>query len=157
MAMRGGPGRLITGNPLGGMLRDLNRQTRRTTRRTGTVRPPADVEGGQEPSRPPGVPQPARPSGPVAAVAVTGEDGRAQWAFPVPFGRPPVLSVVPVDPEPEDDERTVTAVVEEVASWYAVVRVWRTRPRRGAGVVEPAGPGVRVHITALEEVDPAAV
>ncbi|MGJ3558813.1 hypothetical protein ACR6C2_07490 [Streptomyces sp. INA 01156] len=51
-------------------------------------------------------------------------------------------------PEPGDDERTVWAALEEVTAWCVVVRVWRSRPRRGAGVAEQAGPGVRVHVVA---------
>jgi hypothetical protein len=43
------------------------------------------------------------------------------------------------------DDRTVLVALEEVTGWYAVVRVWRSRPRRGQGVAEPAGPSVRVH------------
>ncbi|KUJ34987.1 hypothetical protein ADL25_39295 [Streptomyces sp. NRRL F-5122] len=69
---------------------------------------------------------------------------------PTPFATPPVLSALPVDPDPEDDERTVTAAVEEVTTWYAVVRVWRTRPRRGQGVASPAGDVVRVHLVAVD-------
>jgi hypothetical protein len=59
------------------------------------------------------------------------------------------VSAVAVDPDPGDDERTVWAALEEVTSWYVTARVWRSRPRRGSGVAEPAGPGVSVHLTAV--------
>ncbi|MFC8332715.1 hypothetical protein [Streptomyces olivaceus] len=85
----------------------------------------------------------------MTAVVTTGEEGRARWVFPAAFSRPPVLSAVPVDPDPADDGRTVTVAVEEVGTWYATVRVWRTRPLRGSGVVEPAAPGVLVHLVAF--------
>lgn len=146
--MRGGPARLVTGNPLGGMFRELNRQARRPTRRRAGAPQPV-VEGGQEAVRPPVTPAPALLSGPVGVVAETGEDGRARWVFPAPYAAPPVLTVAVVDPDPADEERTVTAAVEEVTARGAVVRVWRTRSRRGAGVAEPAGPGVLVHLGAF--------
>ncbi|MFB7496099.1 hypothetical protein ACFC09_15630 [Streptomyces sp. NPDC056161] len=91
-------------------------------------------------------------AGPVAAVVVTGADGRARWTFPAPLSRTPVIAAAPVDPAPEDQDRTVTVALEKVTSAYVVVRVWQTRPRRGAGVVSPAGEGVYVHLT----VSPAA-
>ena len=148
MAMRGGPARRLTGNPLGGMLRDLDRRTRTTTRRTGT--PAGQGEGRAQPLPPPPPPPPVVRPGPVAAVVVTGEDGRARWTYPRAYAGAPVLTAVAVDPAPDDDERTATVALEEVTSTYAVVRVWKTRPRRGAGVVSPAGDGVRVHVTAYE-------
>lgn len=149
MATRGGAGRLVTGNPLGGILRDLNRQARRPARRMGTAPVRSPAEGPAKLSTESGTAWP-RVACTVATVAVTGEDGRVRVEFATPFARPPALAVVPVDPEPQNDDRTVTAAVEEAGSWYAVVRVWRTRPRRGTGVAEPAGAGVRVHVTAFE-------
>jgi hypothetical protein len=83
-------------------------------------------------------------------VLTTGEDGRARWAFPAPYGAAPAVSVVALDPAPEDDDRTVLVALEEATTWCVVVRVWRTRGRRGAGVAEPAGAGVRVHVTAQD-------
>ncbi|MGJ5693534.1 hypothetical protein ACM6RM_10190, partial [Streptomyces pratensis] len=64
-----------------------------------------------------------------------------------PHLQAPVLTAVAVDPEPGAG-RPVFAVLEEVAPGYAVVRVWRARPRRGQGVVDAAGAGVTVHLTA---------
>ncbi|CAL9538765.1 hypothetical protein [Streptomyces sp. enrichment culture] len=139
MAIRGTPARRVVGNPLAGVLRGLDQRTRVATR--------TRVTGAREetPAPPPSAPPSA---GLAAAVVETGADGRAQWVFPAPFAAAPAVSAVAVDPEPGDDERTVWAVVEEVTSWCLVVRAWRTRPRRGAGVAEPCGPGVRVHVTA---------
>ncbi|WP_413808105.1 hypothetical protein [Streptomyces sp. OE57] len=149
MASRGGPARRLTGNPLGGMLRDLDRRTRSTTRRSRPT-PPAGQpgEGRQAPLPPLPPPPPVLPSGPVAAVVATGEDGRARWTYPAPLAAPPVLAAVAIDPAPEDEDRTVSVALEEVTAAYAVVRVWRTRPRRGTGVSSPVGEGVRVHLTA---------
>ncbi|PSK58001.1 hypothetical protein B0E38_01846 [Streptomyces sp. 111WW2] len=144
MAMRGTPARSLPGNALGGVLRNLD-QRARIAGRTRVSGAPREVDP---------LPDEALPAavegvvGPVGAVLATGEDGRARWAFPAAYGAAPVVMAVAVDPEPGDDERAVFAVLDEVASWYAVVRVWRTRPRRGAGVAEPAGAGVCVHVTA---------
>ena len=151
MAMRGGPTRRMPGNPLGGMLRDLDRRTRTTTRRTGGR--PAAEDGATETRMgprgergPEGPPGPPGPSTMAATVATTGEDSRARFNFPAPYSASPVLTALPVDPEPDDD-RTVTVSLETVTEAYAVVRVWRTRPRRGQGVASPAGPGIVVHFT----------
>lgn len=153
MARRGGPTRLLTGNPLGGMLRDLDRRSRSTTRRSGTSRPaePEQPREGRVTALPPppSLPVASRPRT-AATVVVAGEDGRARWTFPVPFSGPPVLTALPVDPAPEDEERTATVALEEVTPTHAVVRVWRTRARRGSGVASPAGDGVRVHLVAYE-------
>lgn len=146
MALRGGPARRLTGNPLGGMLRDLDRRSRATTRRSRPTGIPEGPEGRQEPSPAPPPLPPARAVGPLAVVVETGEDGRARWAYPVPLAAPPVLTAVAVDPAPGDEDCTVLVALEEVTAGYAVVRVWRTRPRHGSGV--PAGAGVRVHLTA---------
>jgi hypothetical protein len=146
MAMRGVPARRLVGNPLGGVLRNLDQRARIAgrTRVTGAPREqdPGPVEEQPRPA------SGAAPGGLLAAVVETGEDGRALWSFPSAYGRPPVVTAVAVDPEPGDDERTVWAVVEEVGAWYATVRVWRSRPRRGSGVAAPAGAGVRVHVMA---------
>lgn len=40
------------------------------------------------------------------------------------------------------------AALETVTAEYAVVRVWRTRPLRGQGVLDPAEAGLLVHLTA---------
>ncbi|MGO4418081.1 hypothetical protein AB4Z54_04775 [Streptomyces sp. MCAF7] len=151
MALRGGPARRMPGNPLGGMLRDLDRRTRTTTRRTGRrpaedgpTAPGTGPRGERGPTGPPG---PPGASTTAATVTTTGEDGRARWDYPEPYATPPILAALPVDPDPDDD-RTVTAALETVTKAYAVVRVWQTRPRRGQGVAAPVGPGVAVHLTA---------
>lgn len=145
MAMRGTPARRLPGNALGGVLRNLD-QRARIAGRTRTSGAPREVD-------PVSAPEQGAPVGghgrPLGAVVVTAEDGRARWTFPSPYGAPPVVSAVAVDPDPGDGERSVFVAVEEVAAWYVLVRVWRTRARRGTGVAEPAGAGVRVHLTAL--------
>ncbi|WP_159054835.1 hypothetical protein [Streptomyces dysideae] len=82
-------------------------------------------------------------------MLVTEEDGRARLTFPAEFSGP-VLTVLPVGPEPESDGRTMTAAIEEVAAGDAAVRVWRTRPRRGQGVFAPSRSGVVVHVSAVD-------
>ncbi len=156
MALRGGPARRMPGNPLGGMLRDLDRRTRTTTRRASrprsadtlaeaAIEPRTGPRGERGPAGPPG---PPGPSTTTVTVAVTGEDGRARWEFTTPYSQPPVLAALPVDPDPDGD-RSVTVTLEEVTTTYAVVRVWRTRPRCGQGVANAAGPGVAVHLVAF--------
>jgi hypothetical protein len=146
MAMRGTPARRLVGNPLGGVLRSLDQRARIAgrTRTSGAPREQDPVP--QEPTR---TTPSAAPVGPAAAVLETGEDGRATWTFPTTYSGRPAVTAVAVDPEPGDDERTVWATLEEVTAWCVVVRVWRSRPRRGGGVAEPAGPGVSVHLTAV--------
>lgn len=129
MGMRGGPTRRIVGNPLGGILRDVDRRTRSTTRRRGTSTTPPAVEAPEAPPR--------RQSAAAVAVLDTDQDGRVWWAFPCPFAGPPVLSALPAGDGP------LLAVAEEVTGSGAVVRVWTT-----AGV--PAAPGVLVHVRATE-------
>jgi hypothetical protein len=133
----------VVGNPLAGVLGHLDQRARIGGRRRTSGPTEEDT---------PGVPvlsPVAVPGGPVAAVVTTGENGRAVWTFPVAYASPPAVTALAVDPAPGDDERTVWAVLEEVGAWYATVRVWQTRPRRGAGVAAPAGPGVRVHVMAV--------
>jgi hypothetical protein len=137
VALRGGPYRRLPGNPMGSVLRDMDRRARATTRR---ARPTRREKEPQEEAE--------RPALAVAEVVATGEDGRARWRYPQAFPRPPVLAALPVDPAPGQDGGTVLVALEEVTARDAVVRVWRTRPVRGSGVVEPAGPGLRVHLTA---------
>ncbi|MER6367457.1 hypothetical protein ABT255_03590 [Streptomyces mirabilis] len=151
MATRGTPARRLVGNPLGGVLRNLDQRARIAgrTRTSGAPREQDSVP--QEPTRT----TPWAAGGPVAAVLETGEDGRAAWTFMTPYSGRPAVTAVAVDPEPGDDERTVWATLEEVTAWCVVVRVWCSRPRRGAGVAEPAGPGLSVHLMAnLCETDP---
>ncbi|MFE0545221.1 hypothetical protein [Streptomyces sp. NPDC058891] len=144
MGLRGGPTRRLPGNALGGMLRDLDRRSRTPSPGRGRRREQKAAQSERQEAA-----QTAAVA-PAATVAVTSEDGRAHWKFPACFATPPVLTAVPVDPDPEDDERTVTVAVEEVTTWYAVVRVWRTCPRRGHGVASPVGDGVRVHLVAID-------
>jgi hypothetical protein len=142
MAMRGSPARRIVGNPLGSVLSTLDRRTRVAGRRRT---PPREQE------QPPPAVAPVRVAArPAAAVLTTGEDGRARWVFPAPYGVAPAVSAVAVDPAPQDEERTVVVALEEVTAWCVVLRVWRTRARRGSGVTEPAGAGVRVHVAAQD-------
>lgn len=143
MAIRTSPSRSLPGNPLGGVLRHLDTRARIAgrTRTTGLA-----FEQDPAPAEAP-VQAPARPA---AAVLATGEDGRARWEFPAPYTAAPAVSAVAVDPAPEDEERTVLVALEEVTTWCVIVRVWRTRARRGTGVAEPAGPGVAVHVTAQD-------
>jgi len=140
MAMRGSPARRIVGNPLGSVLTSLDQRTRRVAvRRTRAEQDQALLA------------TPVRVAArPAAAVLTTGEDGRARWTFPAPYGAVPAVSAVAVDPDPGDEERTVVVALEEVTTWCLVVRVWRTRGRRGSGVAEPAGPGVAVHVSAQD-------
>ncbi|WP_143672373.1 hypothetical protein [Streptomyces sp. OK228] len=141
--MRGSPARRIVGNPLGSVLANLDQRTRVAARRRTTGSAPSEQD-------PPPAEAPVRVAAwPAAAVLVTGEDGRAQWAFPAPYAAAPAVSAIAVDPAPEEDDRTVLVALEEVTTWCVAVRVWRTRGRRGTGVAEPAGAGVRVHVTAL--------
>lgn len=134
MAVRGTPASRLQGNPLGGMLRDLNRRSRSTTRRRGSK--PTAVEG---PAGRQGARGPAGADGTVVAAAVvhTGEDGRA--VFLLPEGGGFVVTAVAVSSEP------VIVTLEDPAGGQVVLRAWRVTP----GVVEPVGAGVAVHVTAV--------
>jgi hypothetical protein len=153
MAYRGPASRRLPDNPLGGVLRDLER----TGRKGGPQGPQGQVGPQGEPG-PPGEqgPRGERGAPPAAAVVVTGADGRALWTFETPFTAPPVISALAVDPNPADD-RTVTAALEAVSATSVTVRVWATQPLLGLGVLPlvPATAGVQVHLTASGE--PAAV
>lgn len=85
-------------------------------------------------------------------MAVTGSDGRATWAYPQAFAAPPVITALPVDPDPSDDS-TLTVALETVTSSHTVVRVWRTQPLLGLGLLPllPAGSGIQVHLTATDQ------
>lgn len=148
MARRGGPSRRMQNNPLGGILRDLDRRSRSSTRRGGKREPAPPVEGprGQRGARGPAGPPGGLPG--AATVLVTGDDGRAVWDYPEHFDQAPVLTAVAVDPDPDGGD-PVTATVERVDEAHAVLRVWWLRPRPASGVIEPAGAGVRVHVTAM--------
>ncbi|WP_305914750.1 hypothetical protein [Nonomuraea turcica] len=95
---------------------------------------------------PPGEPGPPL----LAAVVTTDGDGRARWDFPRELAAPPVIGALPVSPN-RRNETALSVVLEEVTSTYAVVRVWRARPRLGLGLLpaEPAGAGVQVHVTTI--------
>lgn len=86
-------------------------------------------------------------------MLTTGEDGRAHWTLSTPLPAPPVIAATPVAPELSDTS-TVSAVVEAVTGESVTVRVWRTRPRLGLGLLPsvPAGPGCLVHVVAVREV-----
>lgn len=144
MAMRGSPARRIVGNPLGSVLSTLDQRTRRVG-----VRRPSSGPSERDPALAEAPPVRAA-AWPAAAVATTGEDGRARWVFPAPHATAPAVTAVAVDPAPDEDDRTVVVALEEVTTWCVVARAWHTRGRRGAGVAEPAGPGVRVHLVALD-------
>ncbi|WP_223125731.1 hypothetical protein [Streptomyces sp. TRM68367] len=153
MAVRGSAARRTLDNPMGGVLRDLNRKTRTLSRTPGRKGPqgeqgPRGERGLQGPPGEQGPPGAA----PAAAVISTAADGRATWTYAQPFTGLPVLSALPVDPSPGDD-RMVMATLEEVTAEHATVRVWRTQPLLGLGLLPtaPAGAGVQVHVTATGE------
>ncbi|MFJ8143267.1 hypothetical protein [Streptomyces sp. NPDC096013] len=155
MAVRGSAARR-TLDPMGGVLRDLDRQSRTLSRKPGRRGQQGErgEQGPQGEPGPPGAPGERGEQGPpgappVGAVLTTEEDGRALWTYGVPFAAPPVISALPVDPHPQDDH-TVIVTLEEVTSSSATVRVWRTQPLLGLGLLPaiPAGAGVQVHLTA---------
>ncbi|MDH6189114.1 hypothetical protein M2168_002146 [Streptomyces sp. CZ24] len=126
----------MIGNPMGGLLREIDRRSRSTTRRGRSPKPREEAVPQPEPAE-----LPPR----VGAVVVTGLDGRARVEYAsASFAGAPVLTAAPVDPAPSDDAVTVFAVVEKVDQAAAVVRVWRL----GDVPLSPAGPGIRVHVTA---------
>lgn len=135
MAMRGGAMRRMPGNPLGGMLRDLDRRARTTTRSAGRRAPAGDPPAGE--AGPQGERGPAGPPGrsTAAAIATTGDDGRARWTFPAPYDVPPVLAALPAGQTP------LVPAVEEVTAAHAVVRLWTLTG-------SSAGAGVHVHLMA---------
>lgn len=144
MALRGSAARRSPDNPLGGVLRDLDRRTRSIEHQPKS----APVQG---PPGPPGEPGPEGPPGPApaAAVVVTDEDGRATWTLSPALPAPPVVGAVAVALGWDDGPLTVTA--EEVTGAAVTVRVWRTRPVLGLGLLPAVpAPGVSVHLTATE-------
>jgi hypothetical protein len=133
MALRGSPMRRMVGNPLGGVLRDLDRRSRPTTRRRNGPREqetPDVLEGLRGSAGSPGPSAQAY----AAAVVVTGEDGRARWIYPAPFSGSPTLTALPGGHVP-------AVPVEEVIAACAVLRVWTLSG-------SPAPSGVPVHATA---------
>lgn len=146
MALRGSAPRRSPDNPLAGVLRDLDRRTRSIEHQPKSS-PEPGPRGETGPQGPQGDPGPPGPS-PGATVAVTDRDGRATWTFDTPLPEPPVISAVAADPRHgERGPRTVT--VEEVTETSVAVRVWRTRPVLGLGLL-PAVPtaGIAVHLLA---------
>ncbi|MFD8820867.1 hypothetical protein ACFV1C_00610 [Streptomyces sp. NPDC059605] len=145
MALRGSAARRTPDNPLGGVLRDLDRRTRSIEHQPKTTPEPG-------PPGPPGEPGPVGPAGPpglapAAAALVTDDAGRATWTLPVALPVPPVISAVAVAPERDDGPLTVTA--EDVTGATVTVRVWRTQPVLGLGLLPAVpAPGVTVHLTA---------
>ncbi|MFE3378691.1 hypothetical protein [Streptomyces anulatus] len=150
MAARGTAAHRNPGNPLGGILRDLNRKARTST--TGSVqggrRPGPPGERGERGERGPAG-KPGQPGTVVlAAVVTTAEDGRASWTYGPELAASPVLGALAVDSG--QGGTTVTVTAEEVTATHAVVRVWRSRPLLGLGLLPsvPVGAGVEVHMTA---------
>ncbi len=148
-SLRGTAARRVVGAPLVGVLRTLHQRTR-VAALARTSRAPLEKDlTGQEVTRPTPV---AACVVPAAAVLETGEDGRATWSFPETFSGRPVVTAAAVDPEPDDDERTAWATLEQVTSWCFTVRVWCSRPLRGeASVAAPAAEGGAAHLTATQQ------
>lgn len=147
MAVRGSLTRRVPGNPMAGVLRDLQRRSVRSTRRrrtgeagqAGQVDPPIVLVNHP-------VPRPPAPlsAGPSAAVAVTNANGMASWAFSPPFGRAPVIGAVPVTRGVLGRGEALTVTIEDVSAEAVTVRVWRINA--DSVLVAPAG--VEVHLTA---------
>lgn len=145
-------------NPVMGALADLKMGVRKAQRdaarpgRRGPAGPRGErgEQGTGGPQGPPGIDGPPGPA-PLATIATTGDDGRATWEFPIVVDQPPVVAATPVDPNP-GDKTTVTAAIEHVDAESVTVRVWQTRPLLGLGVLPsvPAGPGVAVHLLAVD-------
>jgi hypothetical protein len=155
MALRGSAVRRSPHGALAGMLRDLDRRTRRSRRGRAGPQGPAGPQGEAGPRGPRGGlgMAPATVGGVRlvgAAVVLTGEDGRAVFAFDPPLDGVPVVVATPIDPSPSATS-AVSVALEEVTAGRVTVRVWRTRPILGLGVLPslPAGPGVAVHLAVL--------
>lgn len=149
MAQRGTPTSQLAGNPLGGVLRDLSRRTRSTTKRRGS--PPRIVEGPQGKRGQDGPRGPAGKDGTVvhAAVVHTDDDGRAVLQLPpVDEGQELVLTALATAPEGAGDV-LAWAVLETIGPELAVLRVWVARPLEGPAAAVPAGAGAAVHVTAV--------
>lgn len=124
---------------------------------------PTGASGPQGEPGPPGAPGPAGPQGPAGptgpqgppgappAVSVlnTNASGRATWQYPDAFTQPPVISALPVDPDP-DGPWGLFATLESVTATQATVRVWRsTGVLLGGQTAVPAEAGVKVHVFAV--------
>ncbi|MFI6725262.1 hypothetical protein NRF20_13090 [Streptomyces sp. R-74717] len=146
MVLRGSAPRRSPDNPLAGVLRDLDRRTRSIEHqpKPSPEPGPRGETGERGPQGEPGPPGPV----PAATVAVSDRHGRATWTFDPPLPVPPVVGAVAVDPG-HGERGPLTVTVEEVTAASVVVRMWRTRPVLGLGLL-PAVPaaGVDVHLTA---------
>lgn len=85
MANRGGPARKLPGNPLGGVLRDLDRRTRSTTTNRGAVGPQGE-QGPEGPAGPSGSSGSVGPAGPPGADGAPGADGESAYQVAVDNG-----------------------------------------------------------------------
>ncbi|MDX2817500.1 hypothetical protein PV410_34045 [Streptomyces sp. PA03-5A] len=147
MAMRGTPARraAVVGGPLVGVMRELDRRSRSTTRFSTRAPAPAPAADRETPPGPVAPPAPSGPASPppraAAAVLETTTDGRARWDFPAPFDAPPVMGALLVAP---GGGQLLTVTLEEVTAERAVVAVWQ---RRGTKQT-PADAGLAVHLTA---------
>lgn len=144
MAVRGMPTSRIPGNPMAGVLRDLNRAARRSRRRPRPEQP--------EPLDGTPAPRPAESrraaalwSGPAATVAVTDANGMASWRFALPFELPPVIGALPVSRGVLGRGEALTVDIQDVSPEAVIVRVWRITS--DSVLVAPAG--VQVHLTAV--------
>lgn len=148
MAVRGSAARRTTGNPLVGVLRDLDQRSRRMANRRRPAPPAAEVE--------PGPPGPRGRSGPpgepgrtvAAAVVRTVPGGRAVWCPDPELGELVVSAVVAGPGGP------FTVSVLEEGPGRVVLQAWElVRHGRGTRWTE-AEAGVRVHVTGSRP-DPA--
>jgi hypothetical protein len=146
MAVRGTPASSLQGNALGGVLRDLSRRTRSTTKRGGAGKG-AQGERGEQ-----GKPGPRGPAGKDgttvhAALVHTDGDGRAVLTLPeVEEGQELILSALATAP---DGDALAWVVLESMCPELAVLRVWAARPLDGPVSAVPVGAGVAVHVTAV--------
>ncbi|WP_327385081.1 hypothetical protein [Streptomyces sp. NBC_01207] len=144
MAVRGMPTSRIPGNPMAGVLRDLNRAARRSRRRP---RPEESESVDGAPTPPPRGDRRAAAlwSGPAATIAATDANGMASWRFPLPFEVPPVIGALPFTRGVIGRGEALTVSIEDVSPEAVIVRVWRITS--DSVLVAPAG--VAVHLTAV--------
>ncbi|MFD9903935.1 hypothetical protein [Streptomyces sp. NPDC059063] len=150
MALRGSPAYRLQDNPLGGVLRDLDRRSRAATRRRGKTTPATTPEAPDKAAEgragPRGPRGPQGPPGEAAAfpvVAVTDEEGRARITFPAGHEEQPVVTVTAVGAAP------LLPVLEEVTPGHVIVRVWLPE-----GMPAPAG--IQVHLVAMASFTPSS-
>ncbi|WP_329368686.1 hypothetical protein OG896_24440 [Streptomyces sp. NBC_00669] len=117
-------------DPLGGVLRELGRRSRRERMyRARPVEGQPGPEGARGPRGPRGEPGPPG-SAPDASVVTTGADGRAYRDLPVPLGGRPVVCAVPV----ASGGQHLVVVVEAADEHGVAVRVWGPGGHPAAGV-----------------------